>query len=309
MTKMRNIMKSFLSILLVVGLIFTSTLYTTTKASAAGQGYSDPFRRYTLLGVNKNPAFNASAMMYGNANNKPADNQVVVITADVKNVMISIDVMNGEQFNAFMLTCLQSTQVEISTYNEYLLSQGAPDEYLYLEEKPYFVVELEKALAAKQTAPIIKNCSFVLPEALQYAAKAGGSNFRIIFDTMDGNAVDTRITIDPSKMTKGFSPLSGAYGDGPDPVIEKFARTYSNKFAHVFFMQKGSFGTTVQVATRVNLSGLNTSSLLFYSYDWFANQYTVIENPNYSIDEYGYLHFSTSMGGSILITDQPLTAK
>jgi hypothetical protein len=52
---------------------------------------------------------------------------------------------------------------------------------------------------------------------------------------------------------------------------------------------------------------LNTTNLVFYVYDMEANKYNRIEAPEYWVDKNGYVHFRTSVGGSIIISDGPLS--
>lgn len=54
---------------------------------------------------------------------------------------------------------------------------------------------------------------------------------------------------------------------------------------------------------------LNTKNLFFYSYDATKNSYTRITTPDYWVDTNGYSHMTVPFGGSVIITDAPLTAK
>ena len=38
-------------------------------------------------------------------------------------------------------------------------------------------------------------------------------------------------------------------------------------------------------------------------------KFSALTAPNYYIDANGYLHFDTPVGGDVIISDQPLTAK
>ena len=72
---------------------------------------------------------------------------------------------------------------------------------------------------------------------------------------------------------------------------------------------QGSFGMPVEVAVKADLSALNTNTLRFYNYDASTNVYTLIENSQYFIDTNGYLHFTTTVGGPVIVTDVPLTRR
>ena len=73
--------------------------------------------------------------------------------------------------------------------------------------------------------------------------------------------------------------------------------------------QQGDFGQPVQIAALVDLSGMDTENLFFYSYNKAANTYRRIVKPAYRIDKNGYLHFTTEYGGEIIISEGPLTPK
>ena len=72
--------------------------------------------------------------------------------------------------------------------------------------------------------------------------------------------------------------------------------------------QSGDFGTKVEVATLMNLSGMDTKQLRFYSYNSARNTYAPLAAPSYWIDNAGYLHFSTTVGGAIVVSEGPLTS-
>ncbi len=68
----------------------------------------------------------------------------------------------------------------------------------------------------------------------------------------------------------------------------------------------GSFGVDVQVAAKANLNGLDTNSLYFYVYDGSARAFRRV-SAEYAVDGRGYLHFTTGLGGSVIISDIPLS--
>ena len=82
-----------------------------------------------------------------------------------------------------------------------------------------------------------------------------------------------------------------------------------NKVSVVHFEHQGTFGMNIDAAVKVDLSGLNTKNLMFYSYDPATNRYAPIKDPNAYVDENGFLHFTTSIGGDLVITDKPLTSR
>lgn len=114
--------------------------------------------------------------------------------------------------------------------------------------------------------------------------------------------------IDPRTVTSAQNVSLGALP--ANPATESFFGQYfSNNFASVQLAQQGAFGATVQFTiTPTNLSQLNTSSLLFYSYDPVTNTYARV-NTTYTVNADGSLTFSTPVGNTIIITDGPITAR
>lgn len=139
------------------------------------------------------------------------------------------------------------------------------------------------------------------------AVKAGGTGAVLQADSMKGNAVESRIYIDSSKIPadmKGDLKLR-VYTSNPS-VKDHFTKYYKNKCVVVRFEQEGSFGMEIEVATKVDLSGMSTKGLVFYAYDSVKNSFDRIVAPKHYIDDAGYLHFFTSVGGNIIISDGPL---
>lgn len=89
-------------------------------------------------------------------------------------------------------------------------------------------------------------------------------------------------------------------------VEDKIARWYVNDAAVVHMSHTGALPATVNMAAKVDLSGLDTTKLHFYVYDPVNNTMSRISNPAYAVDQNGFLHWSTAAAGDIIITDSPL---
>ena len=72
--------------------------------------------------------------------------------------------------------------------------------------------------------------------------------------------------------------------------------------------QQGDFGTAVEISAKID-SKLNTKTLQFFAYDKATNRYTQITAPNYWVDQNGYVHFTTTLAGDVVISDKPLAKK
>jgi hypothetical protein len=57
------------------------------------------------------------------------------------------------------------------------------------------------------------------------------------------------------------------------------------------------------------VASLKTNNLYFYSYDKATNIYKRILPGEYRIDANGYVHFTTTQAGDIIISDGPLAKK
>jgi hypothetical protein len=149
-------------------------------------------------------------------------------------------------------------------------------------------------------------------EAMQSVAtkaRAKGLSALVYFDTLNASGgVTTRIYAYPATVTKGFN-ASASYDDATATSVRNtFSRWFKNKVAVLNLGQSGDFGTKVEVATLMNLSGMDTKHLRFYSYNSARNTYAPLAAPSYWIDNAGYLHFSTTVGGAIVVSEGPLTS-
>jgi hypothetical protein len=89
-----------------------------------------------------------------------------------------------------------------------------------------------------------------------------------------------------------------------------FERYYDNKIAVVALEQQGSYGKTVHITAKADLSEMNRNTLRFYSFDINNNRFAPINPPpKFYIDEKKALHFETNFAGDIVITDRPLIPK
>ncbi len=151
------------------------------------------------------------------------------------------------------------------------------------------------------------NASKVSFDTMKAVSATG--NVMIHADTMNGNAIQGRLYIDPSKATGDIKLGVYTTPDKTGAATKLFNKFFSNTIEVVSFEQKKTFGTTVRVAAKIDTSKLNTNNLIFYCYDKETNTYHRIYNPSYSINAHGYVHFNTTYAGDIIITDRALKAK
>ena len=158
----------------------------------------------------------------------------------------------------------------------------------------------------------IKNATSISKSTLKKIAdKAAEKGVAVKFyiDTTDAKGKTLiRQYIDPialAKLGKDVRLGGTLSGDTLAKVKAKFEKAFGPSIAIVSLNQKSNFGVSFETAARVDLSALNTKSLYLYSYDIKTNKYARI-NVKTAVDKNGFLHFTTSVGGEILISDKPL---
>lgn len=134
-----------------------------------------------------------------------------------------------------------------------------------------------------------------------------GNTFR--HDTIADGAVQVRVTIsNPEAMTQDVKVSAYTTGKDVEKAKATFDQFFENSTQVVHFDQKGTWGQEVRIAAKLN-PDIDTDNLRFYSYDSNTNKYRILQNPQYSIDANGYVHFSTEYANSIVISDGPLKLK
>lgn len=172
-----------------------------------------------------------------------------------------------------------------------------------------------KAAQTGATAIHTQNAQSISAETLRLLAQSAvqaNKSLVLYADTMQNDIVQGRLTVEPTKLLNIKEPLKlGVYSEPAKTaaVAEMFETYFDNTIRVVQLEQQGSFGARLEVAAKVDLSGLATNSLQFYSYDAKSNSFTQILQTSFWVDQNGYLHFYTQKAGSIIISDKLLTLK
>ncbi len=149
-------------------------------------------------------------------------------------------------------------------------------------------------------------------QALAAVAQSTGKSLVLQADTMQGNNVQGRLYLEPAQLANAAADIQqGVFTDPAHTaaVTGMFEQYFENTVRAVGLAQQDPFGARVQIAAKVDLTGLNTQSLHFYAHNVATNRYTRITNSAYWVDANGCPHFYTAFGGSIIITDKPLARK
>lgn len=178
---------------------------------------------------------------------------------------------------------------------------------------------IREAAAAGKTASAevkVKNAGSITPEALRsmrLTTEAAKGKAKLLADsTSPDGKIAARLYIDPEKsfyVDKEIKLGVSMEQKDTQKTQSTFERYFDNKVSVVHFDHEGAFGMSIDAAVKVDLTGMNTKNLLFYSYNPKTNRYTPITNADAYMDENGFLHFTTNMGGDLVITDKPLTPR
>ena len=122
-----------------------------------------------------------------------------------------------------------------------------------------------------------------------------------------GKEVNVALTFKPAQSTQNLN-LWAATESGPaNSLTSQFGAFFNNDVMAIVSAQSGSFGQPVDVAVRLDKK-LNTDNLIVYSYDRATNAYSRV-NTTVSIDPHGYAHFTTQVGGDLILSDGELLSR
>jgi len=168
--------------------------------------------------------------------------------------------------------------------------------------------EMQRLIAAAKTnGRDFVRASSSLPTTVKAAAWKLPVGYKFVARSTVDAAVQVQLTFpEPTKLTSDMKVSGYVKGSVVDSRRAMFEKWFGNKVRVIHLEHAGSFGQTVEIAGKVDLTGVDTSSLLFYSYDKSTNSYKQIKEPNYWLDKSGYLHFTTEFAGDIIISEGPL---
>ncbi len=162
----------------------------------------------------------------------------------------------------------------------------------------------------------VKNAGSITANALssirQTVLSSKGTAKLLADSTTTDGKLTARLYIDPEKSSGVRTDIKlGVSMEEKDiqKTSSTFEKYFDNNVSVVHFDHQGAFGMEIDAAVKVDLSKLNTQNLMFYSYNPATNRYTPITNPKASIDQNGFLHFTTNLGGDLIITDKPLSRR
>ena len=174
-------------------------------------------------------------------------------------------------------------------------------------------IETAKAANSVIATVNLRNPGDISDVLLKFITDSGittKKTMRLVADslTTDNKAVEARITLNPT-LSKNSLNLSASTSNTQALWIKNYFNKYfKNELMAVSFGHQGSFGQEVRVAVKLDPS-LKTNKLTFYMYSKETNKYKQILTPKHMVDKNGYVQFSITNGGDILISDGPLVRK
>ena len=133
---------------------------------------------------------------------------------------------------------------------------------------------------------------------------------KFIARTVTDKAVQVQLTFpEPNKIMTDMKVSGWMKSSIVDNRKAFFEKWYVNKLRIIHLDHTGSFGQAVEIAAKVDLNGMDTKELYFYSYDKATNSYKRIEKAAYWIDRNGYLHFTTELAADIVVSEGALEKK
>jgi hypothetical protein len=167
------------------------------------------------------------------------------------------------------------------------------------------------------TVAVLENVSRVTTNNLKnvFAKAAAAGTTDLVFNlntTANDGSVVSIITITPeiaSTLKGSVNFALQVSGRNVNRAISNVHRHFANEnVAAVSLAQKGPYGADIPMAVKVDLSSMDTDNLLFYVFSGLTSKYAQLET-DYEIDSAGLLHFSTPVGGNVIITDAPLARR
>lgn len=147
--------------------------------------------------------------------------------------------------------------------------------------------------------------SKVALDAIQKVSSQKGIQLSVYADTIVNNVIVSRMYIDPATYTLSTDLKTSVITNVPT-VKAHFNKYFKNKLQVVGFTQQGPLGTNIAAAVKLDFNGMDTSKLILYSYDAVQNRYSILSDQTYFIDVNGYLHFTTSEGNYIIVSEGQL---
>ena len=114
--------------------------------------------------------------------------------------------------------------------------------------------------------------------------------------------VDVRIILNPANAATGLDLSASTTSAGAVDRQKMFQDQFGGTSSVIRLGQQDSFGMEVRIAAKVS-PALDVDNLYFYSFSREANAFSRFTPSSVQVDNNGFLHFTTTMAGDIVITN------
>ena len=97
-----------------------------------------------------------------------------------------------------------------------------------------------------------------------------------------------------------------SHPDVPGAGREGLQQDYSNTRAAIGLSHRGGFGFSVDVVVKPTVQGVKTNDLRAVRYDTDTGKFKELKVENARVDSKGYVHFTTTQGGVIILSNGDL---
>lgn len=144
---------------------------------------------------------------------------------------------------------------------------------------------------------------------LYYAGNVLKNNEKLIIRRIKDSKIPYQWYVDAKNASKASAKLELGVTQNKESTKKFFEKWFSNKVSVIGLQHSGEMGTTMSLAVKQDLTGLNQNSLRAYLYNPKTNKYKVMTNANIYVDRAGFIHLTVSEGGDIVITDRALASR
>lgn len=164
------------------------------------------------------------------------------------------------------------------------------------------------AVSASNKDVSVKNAKTVTNSILKKMA-AKNPDARLVAETTKNGKTVGKLILNAKDSKDYKANLSLNVEVNNKALKSRLVKAFSNNVQSVTLSQGGNFGAEVEVVAKITTTSMDKNNLKFYTYDRDKNTYKEIEVGSYRFDSDGMIHFTTSVGGDILISSGELKKK
>lgn len=164
------------------------------------------------------------------------------------------------------------------------------------------------AVSASNKDVTVKNGKTVSNSILKKMA-AKNPDARLVAETTKNGKTVGKLILNAKDSKDYKANLSLGVEVNNKALKSRLVKAFSNNVQAVTLSQNGKFGAEVEVAAKITTTSMDKNNIKFYTYDRDKNSYKEIDVGSYRFDSDGMIHFTTSVGGDILISSGEIKKK